>query len=64
MKDYRGQAVEFKDAAKLKHSGIIVGMTDDKQWYLIQSDRPTAPKAAWHFKVRASEIESYLKHGS
>lgn len=49
---------------KTKHSGVIVGMSANGKWYLIQSDSPNAPKAEWHFKVRASGIESYLKHGS
>lgn len=62
MKDLKGQYVEYKDSVlKVKHTGHIVGTSEDGQWYLVQSDKPNVVKADWHFKVRVSEVDQYLR---
>lgn len=58
---YDGRSVVYVDAAKLQHSGVIVGQSSDRQWYYVQSDNPNAPAASWHFKVSAAMIEGVLQ---
>lgn len=62
MRELIGQDVDYKDVMKLRHTGRIIGMSEDKQWYLVKSDKPNAPKADWHFKIAVESIEGYLKH--
>lgn len=57
-----GQFVRYTDFARYKHSGVIVGQSEDRKWYLVKSDNPNVPVAEWHFRIRVSAIERYLRH--
>lgn len=62
MSDLNGQRVSYKGlAGGMKHTGVIVGKSRDGEWYHIKSDNPNAPKADWHFRIKATEIKTYLK---
>ena len=57
--NYDGQSVLYTDPVGVEHSGVVVGMSDDEQWLLIQSD-VIDDDANWHFRIRVDAIGAYL----
>lgn len=57
---YDGQSVLYVDAAKLRHSGVVVGQSPDGAWYYVQSDNPKVPAQRWHFQIAAAMIGGVL----
>jgi len=50
--EFDGQAVNYIDAMRIQHQGVVVGQSADRQFILVQSSNPKAGAADWHFKVR------------
>lgn len=48
---FNGRQVLYVDNLRLRHSGIVVGQTNDGAWAYVQSDDPNVKPAQWHFKV-------------
>jgi hypothetical protein len=58
--EFDGQFVNYVDAVKIQHQGIVVGQTEDEQWIYVQSTNPKVPPADWHFKISARLITTVL----
>lgn len=58
--EFDGQQVLYIDNLKLKHSGVIVGQSEDAQRILVRSDNPNVSDAPWHFSVAREIISGVL----
>lgn len=48
---YNGRHLTYVDPAKLVHTGIVIGESEDGDWIYVQSDQFAAGPDDWHFKV-------------
>lgn len=58
--EFDGQSIVYVDKLKLQHSGIVVGQSQDEQWFFVQSDRENTEMLAWHFMVARDVLPGVL----
>lgn len=59
---HNGERILHVDGSGYAHTGIVVGESDDGHAVYIQSDKPTMPKAVWHFTIRKPALPTLLKN--
>lgn len=55
-----GEQILYVDPVGIAHTGVIVGQSDDDQWYYVQSDNPIVPPREWHFKVSGDILQGII----
>lgn len=57
---HNGKTIQYRDASKITHVGVVVGQSEDGEWLHIRSSNVGAPPADWHFRVRADAVRDQL----
>lgn len=51
------------DGAGITHGGVIVGQSDDGEWFYVKSGHPAAKsKAGWDFQVGKHALPTLMKN--
>ena len=58
---FDGQRVVYVDKLRLEHTGVIVGQSDDGEWFYVQSDHRDIEAREWHFKVSREVLPGVLE---
>lgn len=54
---YDGQKVEYIDPLMMRHTGVVIGGSEDGEWLFVQSDQyVVSDPDEWHFKVRVEML--------